>query len=68
MKEAVFNVEGMSCKHCISTITDGLMERQGILHVEVSLEKGTVRVGFLEEEVSEDIMKKTMEELGYVVK
>ncbi len=67
MKEAVFNVKGMSCKHCISAITEGLMERDGILQVEVSLEKGTVRVGFLEEEVSEDIMKKTMEDLGYVV-
>jgi copper ion binding protein len=68
MKEVVLNVEGMSCKHCISAITEGLMERNGVLQVEVSLEKATVRVGFLEDEISEDTMKKTIEELGYVVK
>ena len=68
MKNITLDVEGMSCDHCVSAITGGLMDLDGVKEVNVSLEKGTVFASFEEDKVSEERIKNTIDDLGYVVK
>ena len=42
--ETVLKVEGMSCGHCVSAVTDILKEVEGVDSVNVSLESGSAIV------------------------
>ncbi len=63
----VYKVEGMSCVNCARTIQIALSRKEGIKDVEVSFELGRVRVEFDEERISEEEIKRAIEELGYRV-
>ena len=59
-------VEGMSCKHCSKRVEDALMKLEPVHHVKVDLEKKKVVVT-LTEEVPNDILISTIDEIGYQV-
>ncbi|MED4972136.1 copper chaperone CopZ [Geobacillus proteiniphilus] len=62
------HVQGMTCGHCKAAVTNALTELDGVKHVEVHLEEGTVDVDFDETKVSVEQLKKAIEEQGYDVK
>lgn len=46
MKEMLFNIDGMSCDHCVQTLSTALDGVVGVSDRQVSLAKGTARVRF----------------------
>lgn len=61
----VLKVEGMSCAHCVSSIEGALQEQHVVAKVDLASE--TVEVEYTEATVSMDVIKETIEELGYDV-
>ncbi len=66
MKEIELKIQGMTCQHCVRTVTNALSSVGGVSKVEVSLEEGKARVE-LDEDVPLDELKKAVEEWGYRV-
>lgn len=50
MTHQTINVEGMSCDHCVQTITKAVMDVQGVKVVSVNLEGKQVSVDYDERE------------------
>ncbi len=50
MTHQIINVEGMSCDHCVQTITKAVMDVQGVKEVSVNLEGKQVSVDYDERE------------------
>jgi copper chaperone len=67
MNQKTFNVEGMSCSHCVSAVTKAVSGLDGVGGVEVSLEKKTVDVTYDAAKVSDDALKGVIEDCGYDV-
>ncbi|MEC9488897.1 MAG: copper ion binding protein [Halanaerobium sp.] len=69
MVTAVFEVDGMSCEHCVMTITDALMELEGVEDVDVELDsEEEVTVTYDDEEVDEEDLVEAIEDAGYEVR
>ncbi len=67
MKKSTFNVEGMSCSHCVNAITKAVTTLEGVFGVNVDLDGKKVTVDFDEAKVSLDRIKAAIEEEGYDV-
>lgn len=64
MKKKIM-IEGMSCNHCVNHVKNALSDIQGIDNVEVNLkEKFAIIEG---SEVSNDVIKNEIEDVGYDV-
>lgn len=63
----VLNVQGMSCNHCVSTVTKALNELQGVQSVNVDLKANTVTVSYDETASNLGQIKEAIEEAGYDV-
>ena len=59
-------VKGMSCQHCVISVTKALGQLEGIKNVEVDLAKGEVRFDNTKEVASNRIAK-AIEDAGYEV-
>ena len=59
-------VKGMSCQHCVSSVTKALQQVEGIKNVEVSLDQGEARY---EEDktVDRETVRKAVQDAGYDV-
>ena len=69
-KEIDLSIGGMSCHHCVMTITKGLKEVDGVADASVDLEakKATVRPdGTVDEATLRGAVASMIEELGYEV-
>ena len=66
MKKKI-EIEGMMCGHCEATVKKALEAVDGVENAEVSHEKGTA-VLTVSNEVSNDVLKKAVEDKDYVVK
>ncbi|WP_303851364.1 heavy-metal-associated domain-containing protein [Seleniivibrio woodruffii] len=66
MKEKVFNVSGMKCKHCVMTVTEAVTEVEGVESCDVNLEKGTVTVKF-NDSTDESSISSAIKEEGFGV-
>lgn len=40
-----YNITGMTCNHCVASVTDVLSKIEGITNIEVNLEKGEAQIG-----------------------
>lgn len=67
MHEVILNVEGMTCNHCVMTVTKALASLEGVDDVTVSLEQKTAKVTYNPEMVTIEQMKHAVEEVGYQV-
>ena len=67
MTEITVGVEGMMCGHCEAAVKKALENVDGVESAEVSHEKGTA-VLTVSKEVSNDVLKKAVEDKDYVVK
>jgi len=59
-------VKGMSCQHCVMSVTKALNQLEGIKNVQVDLQKGEVRFDNTKGVVAARI-EKAIEEAGYEV-
>jgi Cu2+-exporting ATPase len=62
----IMNIEGMMCTHCELSVKKALEALEGVTSAEVSHEKGTAVVS-LSSEVSDDVLKKAVEDKDYKV-
>ena len=63
---SVLKVKGMSCQHCVMSVTKALNQLDGIKNVQVDLAKGEVRFDNTKE-VAPNLIEKAIEEAGYQV-
>ncbi|MFL9994409.1 copper chaperone [Burkholderia sp. GAS332] len=59
-----FQVEGMSCQHCVAAVTNAIREHDGAAQVQVDLASGRVTV---ESAQPADTLKAAIDEAGYTV-
>lgn len=67
--QTTVNVSGMTCGHCVMSVTEELTELEGVESVDVDLVAGGVSPVVLtsSRELSEDEIKEAVEEAGYTV-
>jgi copper ion binding protein len=61
-----WKVKGMSCQHCVMSVTKALSQLEGIKNVQVDLAKGEVRFGNTKE-VPPHRIEKAIQDAGYEV-
>ena len=65
MRQETIKVEGMTCQHCVETITDALNNITGLNTVNVDLVKKEVRVKFNENETKLKKISDKIVEVGF---
>jgi len=63
---SILKVKGMSCQHCVMSVTKALNQLGGIQNIQVDLTKGEVRFDNTKA-VLMDQIKKAIEKAGYEV-
>ena len=63
--EKVIDISGMSCEHCVTSVKKALNSIDG-LSAQVSLNRHRAVVSY-DREVSEDVIRQTVEKLGFQV-
>ncbi len=66
MSVASFNVVGMSCGHCVGSVTSEVSKLHGVTNVDVDLETGSVTVES-EQPVDPDEFAAAIDEAGFAV-
>lgn len=64
MSESTYTVTGMTCEHCIASVTEELSELDGVQAVAVTLDTGTVIVTS-EQPLDTADVRSAIEEAGY---
>lgn len=67
MAEIVLKIKGMSCQHCVVSISKALKDIKGVKDVKVSLEKGSAEVNYDDKLVTKSQMKDAVVDAGYTV-
>ena len=65
MEQRTYTVTGMTCGHCVASVTEEVGEVPGVDSVDVQLESGQLTVTGTG--VSDDAVKAAVEEAGYAV-
>ena len=58
-------VEGMSCQHCVETITDAFNDQSGVYKVGVDLDKKEVKIEYDEEKITLKQISSRILDLGF---
>lgn len=66
MTTTTLKIQGMSCEHCVKHVKEVLESLTGVLAANVSLGKGVAVVEH-GDELSQEAMRKIVEEAGYEV-
>jgi copper chaperone len=64
MAESTYTVKGMTCGHCVSSVTEEVGQIDGVQQVDVDLPTGKVTVTS-DAPVSEDAVRAAVTEAGY---
>ena len=67
MKDATFDVKGMTCNGCVASVTRVLKAVPGVSDVKVTLQPGTATVVYDEARTNVDAMKTAVKDAGYGV-
>jgi copper ion binding protein len=59
-----WTVTGMTCGHCVASVTEEVQEIPGVTGVDVVLESGAVTVTS-EQPLADDTVREAVEEAGY---
>ncbi len=62
----LLKVKGMSCQHCVMSVTKALSRLEGVKNIQVDLAKGEVRFDNLKSVASNQI-EKAIQDAGYEV-
>ena len=65
MKQELIKVEGMTCQHCVETITKALKSISGLNSIDVILDNKEVSVRFDENETNLQEINKKIVEVGF---
>jgi copper chaperone len=63
---SILKVKGMSCQHCVMSVTKALNQLEGIQNIQVDLAKGEVQFDNTKE-VASNRIEKAIEDAGYEV-
>jgi copper chaperone CopZ len=66
VKEVTFLVH-LHCENCVAKVFDNMSRAKGVKDLEVSLEHQTVAIKYDSSKTSEEVLKTTIEKLGYPV-
>ncbi len=66
MTSETYTVTGMTCGHCVSSVTEEVSELPGVRSVQVDLESGRVTVT-ADAPVGADQVRAAVEEAGYAL-
>ena len=58
-------VNGMSCQHCVKTVTDALTTLDGVQHVKVNLRKGEAVIRFDASRITDTNLTEVITEVGF---
>jgi len=61
---ATFTVSGMTCEHCVASVSDEVLEIAGVTGVDVDLPSGRLTVTS-DQPLSEDAVASAVDEAGY---
>lgn len=64
MNTSTYNVTGMTCGHCVSSVTEEIREVAGVIDVQVALDSGRVTV-ISDAPVAAADVRAAVEEAGY---
>lgn len=64
MSQSTYTVVGMTCEHCVKSVTEEVSEIAGVSHVDVDLASGALTVTSAEP-VSEESVRTAVDEAGY---
>ena len=64
MSTATYTVTGMTCGHCVASVTEEVQELSGVTDVQVELETGRLTVTG---DTTDDAVRGAVEEAGYAV-
>ncbi|OXM74295.1 MULTISPECIES: heavy-metal-associated domain-containing protein [Amycolatopsis] len=64
MTETVYTVTGMTCQHCVASVTEEVTKIEGVSDVKVDLPTGAVTV-VSAAELSDDAIRAAIDEAGY---
>lgn len=67
MAKSVLNIEGMSCGHCVESITEVLHGLTGVQEASVVLEENAASISYDEAKITVSEIKKAVEDAGYSV-
>jgi len=62
--DSVLKVKGMSCQHCVMSVTKALNQLDGIKNIQIDLAKGEVRFDNTKS-VASDRIQKAITDAGY---
>ncbi len=65
-ESATYTVTGMTCEHCVASVTEEVLQVSGVDQVNVVLETGTLTVA-ADEPIDDDAIKAAVQEAGYQV-
>lgn len=65
MTKETIKIDGMSCNHCVASVTGALTALSGVESAEVSLEDKSAVVTYDESAVTRKDMTAAIEELGF---
>jgi copper chaperone len=63
--QTTYIVEGMTCEHCVRSVTEEVSEVAGVTGVEVELESGRLTVAG---DPSDEAVREAVAEAGYAVR
>lgn len=66
MSTSTFTVIGMTCQHCVASVTEEVSDVDGVTAVDVDLATGALQVT-ADGEVSADAVRAAVEEAGYAL-
>jgi copper ion binding protein len=64
MSQSTYTVTGMTCEHCVASVTEEISEIAGVSAVDVELSTGAVTVTSVEP-IAEADVRGAVEEAGY---
>ena len=67
MTQKSLKVEGMTCQHCVQTITNSLKGKTGIEMVGVNIDKKEVKIEYDEEKITLEIIFSEITALGFEI-
>ena len=65
LKNAKIKIDGMSCQHCVKTVTDVMMGIDGVSQVKVNLKKGEARLKFERDRLDLELLETAIVTAGF---
>ncbi|HLR13142.1 MAG TPA: cation transporter [Burkholderiaceae bacterium] len=65
MQTETFNVAGMSCQHCVKSVTQALAPLRGVQGVSVSLADNQVTITYAPAEISLEQCRQAVRDIGF---